>query len=163
MRRSPRRSARPSAARRSRGPARCSAATASSSTTTSARFFADCRGALLLRRHVPDAKPDRRQGDHRAQRLRVTSPTGRHRCRLTSQTGSINMSNSNSCAVTPTRVLANASADACECPVREEGRDRLCDAQPAQGAQRPEPGDMAGPARPPSRMRRTTPPCAASS
>ena len=31
-----------------------------------------CRGALLLRRHVPDAEPDRRQGDHRAQRLRLT-------------------------------------------------------------------------------------------
>ena len=27
-----------------------------------ARFFADCRSALLLRGHVPDAKPDRRQG-----------------------------------------------------------------------------------------------------
>ena len=25
-----------------------------------------CRSALLLRRHVPDAEPDRRQGDHRA-------------------------------------------------------------------------------------------------
>ena len=31
-----------------------------------------CRGALLLRGHLPDAEPDRRQGDHRAQRLRLT-------------------------------------------------------------------------------------------
>src|SRR5215468_7194096 len=31
-----------------------------------------CRGALLLRRHVSDAKPDRRQGGHRVQRLRVS-------------------------------------------------------------------------------------------
>src|SRR5205085_6036090 len=29
------------------------------------------RGALLLRGHLPDAEPDRREGDHRAQRLRV--------------------------------------------------------------------------------------------
>ena len=38
-----------------------------------ARFFADCRSALLLRGHVPDAEPDRRQGDHRLQRLRVNA------------------------------------------------------------------------------------------
>ena len=41
MRRSPRHSPRPSAARPSPGRARCSAATASSPTTRSARFFAD--------------------------------------------------------------------------------------------------------------------------
>ena len=38
-----------------------------------ARFFADCRSALLLRRHVSDAKPDRRQGRHGLQRLRVSA------------------------------------------------------------------------------------------
>ena len=59
--------------------------------------------------------------------------------------------------------FVNGSTDACECPLREEGRDRLCDGQPAQGAQRPEYADMEGPARPPSRMRRMMPPCAASS
>src|SRR5262249_41384123 len=31
-----------------------------------------CRGALFLRRHVSDATPDRRQGGHRVQRLRVS-------------------------------------------------------------------------------------------
>src|ERR1700758_1904366 len=31
-------------------------------------------GHLLLRGHVPDANPHRRQGDHRAQRLRVSRP-----------------------------------------------------------------------------------------
>src|ERR1700761_8766361 len=30
-----------------------------------------CRGALLLRRHVSDAKSDRRQGHHGPRRLRV--------------------------------------------------------------------------------------------
>ena len=35
------------------------------------------RGALLLRGHLPDAEPDRRQGRHRVQRLRVTSTVGR--------------------------------------------------------------------------------------
>ena len=38
-----------------------------------ARFFADCRSAVLLRRHVSDAESDRRQGRHRPRRLRVTS------------------------------------------------------------------------------------------
>src|SRR5262245_5705070 len=31
-----------------------------------------CRSALLLRRHLPDAEFDRRQGRHRPQRLRLT-------------------------------------------------------------------------------------------
>ena len=42
--------------------------------------------------------------------------------------------------------FANGGTDARECPVREEGRDRLCDGQSAQGAQRPEYADLGGPA-----------------
>src|SRR3954470_16194129 len=38
-------------------------------------FLRGRRGALLLRRHVSDAEPDRRQGHHRHRRLRVTAPT----------------------------------------------------------------------------------------
>ena len=37
-----------------------------------ARFFADCRSALLIRRHLSDAESDRRQGHHRPRRLRVS-------------------------------------------------------------------------------------------
>ena len=40
----------------------------------------------------------------------------------------------------------NGGADARERSLREKGCDRVCDGQPAQGAQRPERGDMAGPA-----------------
>ena len=40
--------------------------------------------------------------------------------------------------------FANGSTDARECPVREEGRHRLCDGQSAQGAQRPEYADLEG-------------------
>src|SRR5882757_2797826 len=36
-------------------------------------FLRRCRGTLLLRRHVSDAKSDRRQSYHRSWRLRVTS------------------------------------------------------------------------------------------
>ena len=39
-----------------------------------------CRSALLLRRHVSDAEPDRRQGHHRPRRLRVTRAGGRRSC-----------------------------------------------------------------------------------
>src|ERR1700687_2619706 len=35
-------------------------------------LFLRCRGALLLRGHLPDAEPDRRQGDHWAQRFHLT-------------------------------------------------------------------------------------------
>ena len=37
-----------------------------------------CRSALLLRRHLPDAEPDRRQGDHRVQRLCVNASVAFH-------------------------------------------------------------------------------------
>ena len=50
-----------------------------------------CRSALLLRRHVPDAEPDRRQGHHRVQRLRVNGSVvayfSRRRTCTTLQTG----------------------------------------------------------------------------
>src|SRR5712671_7584952 len=68
MRRSPRRSAQPSAARPSHGLASSWAATASSPTTESP-FLRRFRGALFVRGHLPDAEPDRRQGRHRAQRF----------------------------------------------------------------------------------------------
>ena len=59
--------------------------------------------------------------------------------------------------------LVNGSADACECSLREEGRDRLCDGQSAQGAQRPEYADLAGSANRVRGRARRSRPCAASS
>src|SRR6185503_18976795 len=48
---------------------------------------------LLLRGHLPDAEPDRRQSRHRVQCLRVRSQTGPAlRRRPASQAGAINMS-----------------------------------------------------------------------
>src|SRR4051812_1675391 len=42
-------------------------------------FLRGRRGALLLRRHVSDAEPDRRQSHHRPRRLRMTTPAPRSR------------------------------------------------------------------------------------
>ena len=44
-----------------------------------ARFFADCRSALLLRRHLSDAEPDRRQGRHRASAPSYSCRSSKHR------------------------------------------------------------------------------------
>ena len=86
------------------------------------------RSALLLRRHVSDAEPDRRQGHHRPRRLRVTragcarsgSPSDRNEHGFATATLTFARSSAHH--------FANGSTDARKCPLREKDAHRLCDA-----------------------------------
>src|SRR6266404_9868851 len=67
-----------------------------------------CRGAVLLRRHLSDAEPDRRQGHHRSRRLRVTSQRPALRRRLIPHPGDMIMV-SGAASITPSPATVSNS------------------------------------------------------